>query len=146
MKQSKKALKACLGLKMRCGMGPTDLLDTAWLNATGSHLTSAISTGFVGYHMLVSSCGCLNAYGFDTAVGGHYWDRKHRADRSHNMGPEHTVIKTTCAKSPTIPDVPTESSTELTEPTEPQPALETLITPKTGADVEREDDTEDAPQ
>ena len=57
---------------------------------------SAVSTGFVGYHMLVSACRCVNVYGFNTSVGGHYWDVKHRADKSHRMGPEHDVMVSTC--------------------------------------------------
>lgn len=96
MKQSKAAVRVCSALKLRCGLGPTDLLDAAWLNATRNHLPGAISTGFVGYHMLVSSCRCVRAFGFDTNTGGHYWNQKHRADKSHNFEPEHRMIKTTC--------------------------------------------------
>ena len=101
LKHSKRAKRVCSALKMKCGLGPTEMLDSAWQSASKSLLPGAISTGFVGYHMLLSACRCVNVYGFNTSIGGHYWDVRHKTGKSHRMWPEHKVIVSTCiAKNP----------------------------------------------
>ena len=97
MKKSMKAKRVCSSLRMRCGLGPTAMLDSAWESASAASLSGVISTGFVGYHMLLSACRCVNVYGFNTSVEGHYWDVTHETDKSHQMGLEHNVIVSTCA-------------------------------------------------